>query len=86
MINIKKPSRRKPAKTRSVSNGQPKENGHDNFKRHPFSFLIKHNVELSSIRCDYRLKSKSDRRAAAEWNYHSEIAEELFNNALAAFI
>jgi tetratricopeptide (TPR) repeat protein len=82
MKNSKKLSRKKSSKSRTPSVTNSKESGHDKFKIHSFSFLIGHDDELLSIRQEYKMKSRSDRRAAADWNYSSEIAEEIFDNAL----
>lgn len=60
-----------------------KSDGNKQFQKLPFSTLVKKDKELSGIRCEYALKSKFERRAAADWEYHSEIANDLFNDALA---
>lgn len=46
--------------------------------------LQKNDKELSSIRREYASRSRSERRAAADWEYHSEIAGEIFNDATAS--
>lgn len=60
-----------------------KSDGNKKFQKLPFSTLVKKDKELSGIRREYALKSKSKRRVAADWEYHSEIANDLFNDALA---
>lgn len=60
-----------------------KSDGYKKFQKIPFSTLVKKDKELSGIRREYSLKSKSERRARADWVYHSEIANDLFNDALA---
>ena len=60
-----------------------KSDGNKKFQKLPFSTLVKKDKELSGIRCEYTLKSKFERRAAADWEYHSEIANDIFNDALA---
>jgi tetratricopeptide (TPR) repeat protein len=56
--------------------------GYAKFKKLPFSILIKKEKELLDLRKSFALKSKSERRFAADWEYQSEIAGEVFNNAL----
>ena len=63
-------------------NHKSKEDGIAKFKKKPFSVLVKKDKSLSDIRHEYVLKSKSKRRMAADYEYHSEIAGEIFNNAL----
>lgn len=60
-----------------------KSDGNKKFQKLPFSTLVKKDKELLAIRREYALKSKSERRAAAEWEYYSEMATSLFNDALA---
>lgn len=57
--------------------------GNNKFQKQPFSIIVKNERELSDIRREYASKSKSERRKAADWEYHSEVANELFNDALA---
>jgi len=57
--------------------------GNKKFQKLPFSTLVKKDKELLGIRREYALKSKSERRAAADFEYHSEMANDLFNDALA---
>lgn len=57
--------------------------GNNKFQKQPFSILVKNDRELSNIRREYASKSKSERRKAADWEYHSEIANRYFNNVLA---
>ncbi|MBF0104182.1 MAG: hypothetical protein HQM16_02535 [Deltaproteobacteria bacterium] len=60
-----------------------KTDGHTKFKKQSFSVLIKEDQELSDLRRENSLKTKSQRRDAADWQYHSEVASHVFNNALA---
>jgi tetratricopeptide (TPR) repeat protein len=53
------------------------------FQRTPFSTLVKENSELAAIRRDYASRSAGKRRMAADWQYHSEMAAEIFNSAIA---
>lgn len=62
--------------------GNSKSDGNKTFKKLPFSTLVKKDKELSNIRREYASKSKSERRKAADWEYHSEIANGFFNDAL----
>ena len=57
--------------------------GNSKFQKQPFSILVKNDRELSDIRREYASKSKSERRKAADREYHWEAANELFNDALA---
>ncbi len=59
-----------------------KEDGTSKFRKFPFSVLIKKDKDLSEMRHEYSLESKSERRMAADYEYHSEIAAEIFNDAL----
>jgi tetratricopeptide (TPR) repeat protein len=56
--------------------------GNAKFQELPFSILVKKDKELSNIRREYASRSKSKRRAAADWEYHSEIAGGVFNDAM----
>ena len=51
-------------------------------KKTPFSALVKNDSELAEIRRDYASRSAKERRRAADWQYHSQMANELFNNAM----
>ncbi len=53
------------------------------FENAPFSVLVRDDRELSELRAEYASVSASKRRKAAEWEYHSEIAMDMVNNALA---
>ena len=64
-------------------NRKSTEDGIEKFQKFPFSVLVKEDEDLSDIRHEYVLKSKSERRMAADFEYHSEISGELFSNALA---
>jgi len=61
-----------------------KSDGNKSFQKLPFSTLVKKDKELSNIRRDYASKSKLERRKAADWEYHSEIANGFFKDALAS--
>jgi len=60
-----------------------KPDGEAKFQELPFSVLVKKDKDLSSIRREYASRSKSEKRAAADWEYHSEIAGGIFNDAMA---
>ena len=49
----------------------------------PFSTLVKENNYLAALRREYASKPASKRRMAAYWEYYAQIADEMFNNALA---
>jgi len=61
-----------------------KPDGNVKFQELPFSILVKKDKELSSFRREYAARSKSERRAAADCEYHSEIADGIFNDAMAS--
>jgi len=60
-----------------------KSDGNNKFQKLPFLTIVKKDKELSNIRREYASKSKFERRKAADWEYHSEIANGFFNDALA---
>jgi len=49
----------------------------------PFSVLVKDDSDLADLRRDYASRPARDRRMAADWEYHSQMANELFNDAIA---
>ncbi len=53
------------------------------FKNVPFSTLVKDNSELAALRRDYSSRPARERRMAADWEYHSQLANEIFNNSMA---
>lgn len=59
------------------------EDGTEKFQKLAFSVLVEKDEDLSSLRSKYASESKSERRLAADREYHAGIAEELFSNVLA---
>ena len=53
------------------------------FKNEPFSVLIKDVRELAALRREYASIPADERRMAADWEYHSEMASDIFNNSMA---
>jgi tetratricopeptide (TPR) repeat protein len=53
------------------------------FESTPFSNLVKDNGELAALRRDYASRPARERRMAADWEYHSQMASEIFNNSMA---
>lgn len=53
------------------------------FKDVPFSVLVRDDRELSALRAEYASASASERRMAADWEYHSQFSVDLVNTALA---
>jgi len=53
------------------------------FKNEPFSVLVKDIRKLADLRREYASVPSDERRKAADWEYHSEIAGEMFDNELA---
>jgi tetratricopeptide (TPR) repeat protein len=56
--------------------------GASRLKKTSFQRLLREDRDLASLRQEYALKSPRERRAAADWHYHSAIAEEMFESAL----
>ncbi len=52
-------------------------------RRHSFLYLVKKDQYLASLRQEFASKSAEERRMAADWHYHSSIASEMFELALA---
>jgi tetratricopeptide (TPR) repeat protein len=48
----------------------------------PFSTLVKDNSELAALRRDYTSMPARERRMAADWEYHSQMAAEIFNDSM----
>ncbi len=53
------------------------------FKNTPFSTLVKDNNQLAALRREYTSMPARERRMAADWEYHSQMANEIFNNFMA---
>jgi len=49
----------------------------------PFSVLVKDDSDLADFRRDYASRPARERRMAADWEYHSQMATELFNDTIA---
>jgi|GEM_PF-794967 len=49
----------------------------------PFSVLAKADRELVDLRRDYASMPARERRMAADWEYHSQMAAEIFNDSMA---
>ena len=49
----------------------------------PFSVLVKADQDLADLRRHYASMSARERRMAADWEYHSQMATELFNDTIA---
>ena len=52
-----------------------------NFKNTPFSILIEEVYELIELRKEYANKSYRERKLAADYQYHSSIADNIFDEA-----
>ena len=59
------------------------DDGMTKFENLPFSVLVKEDRDLAFLRRDYASKPARERRMAADWEYYSEMAGGMFNNALA---
>ena len=51
-------------------------------KKTSFSALVRSGSELAELRSDYASRSAKERRNAADWEYHSQMATEIFNGAM----
>jgi Flp pilus assembly protein TadD len=49
----------------------------------PFSVLVKDDSDLADLRRHYASMPAQERRMAADWEYHSQMATELFNDTIA---
>jgi len=52
-------------------------------KRTPFCTLVKDNDDLAALRRDYAPQPARERRMAAEWEYDSHMASEIFEDSMA---
>ncbi|MEA2039848.1 MAG: tetratricopeptide repeat protein [Thermodesulfobacteriota bacterium] len=59
------------------------DDGMTKFEKVPFSVLVKEDRDLATLRREYASKPAGERRKAADWEYHSEMAGTMFNDALA---
>jgi hypothetical protein len=59
------------------------EDGMTKFENWPFSVLVEEDRDLAALRREYASKPARERRMAADWEYHSEIAGGMFNDELA---
>ena len=53
------------------------------FENQPFSTLVKEDVHLSALHREYASVPAQERRKAADWEYHSQMANEIFNDSMA---
>ena len=59
------------------------DDGMTKFENLTFSVLVKEDRDLAAVRHEYVSKPARERRMAADWEYHSEMAGGIFNDALA---
>jgi tetratricopeptide (TPR) repeat protein len=52
-------------------------------EKHSFRECVEKDKCLAGLRKEYAHKSAEERRKAADWDYHSAIADSMFNDALA---
>ena len=62
---------------------QSTDDGMTIFMNVPFSVLVKDDKDLAALRRDYASIDARERRKAADWEYHSQMAGEIFNNSMA---
>ncbi len=53
------------------------------FENQPFSALVKEDSHLAALRREYASMPSQERRKAADWEYHSQMASEIFNDSMA---
>ena len=53
------------------------------FENQPFSTLVKEDGHLSALHREYASVPAQERRKAADWEYHSQMANEIFNDSMA---
>jgi len=59
------------------------DDGYRKFKQYSLSHLVETEPDLASLRKKYASKSAEKRRMAADWEYHSAMASDLFETAIA---
>jgi hypothetical protein len=59
------------------------DDGMTKFKNVPFCVLVKDDKDLAALRRDYASTDARERRMAADWEYHSQMASEIFNDSMA---
>ena len=59
------------------------DDGMTKFENWPFSVLVEEDRDLAALRREYASEPARERRMAADWEYHSEMAGGIFNDALA---
>ena len=64
-------------------NPESTDNRMTEFKNAPFCDLVRDDMELAALRREYASKPARERRMAADWEYHSQMATEIFNDAMA---
>jgi tetratricopeptide (TPR) repeat protein len=57
--------------------------GTTKLEKGPFSVLVKDDSDLADLRRHYASMPARKRRIAADWEYHSQMAAELFNDTIA---
>ena len=57
--------------------------GMTQFKNVPFSVLVKDDRDLADFRREYASMPARERRMAADWEYHRQIASDIFNDSMA---
>jgi tetratricopeptide (TPR) repeat protein len=59
------------------------DDGMTKFENSPFVVLVEEDRNLAALRREHASKPAKERRMAADWEYHSEMAGGIFNDALA---
>ena len=64
-------------------NSKSKDDGMTKFENVSFSVLVKDDRDLAALRSEYASMPARERRMAADWEYHSQMASEIFNDSMA---
>jgi len=59
------------------------DDGMTKFENVSFSVLVKDDRDLAALRSEYASIPARERRLAADWEYHSQMASDLFNDSMA---
>ena len=59
------------------------DDGMTKFEKLPFSVMVTEDKDLAVLRRDYASVPARERRMAADWEYHSQMAGEIFNDSMA---
>jgi hypothetical protein len=58
------------------------DDGMTKFENVSFSVLVKDDKDLAALRRDYASMPAQERKKAADWEYHSHMANDIFNDSM----